>query len=133
MSRLVRTSVCTLLVSFAALGLPAQVTRAAPPVSATGSAVLVGRLGYEGGPYPGGFHPTAGSVQVAFTTHPLVLEKKVGKSGHFKIALGAGTYTVTGCGPTSSADPTPRCGRAKTITLRAGEHRHLRLVWMYAP
>jgi len=132
MSRLWWTSLCTLLVAFGAVVVPIATTRAAPPPVATQNALLVGRLGYEGGPYPGGFHPTAGSVEVAFTTHPLVLEKKVGKSGHFRISLSPGTYTVTGCGP-SSGGSTPRCGRSKTVKLRAGKVRHLRLIWMYAP
>jgi hypothetical protein len=137
MSRLLRitlcASLCAFLVAFAALVVSVPTTRAATPLVATSRAFLAGRLGYEGGPYPGGFHATAGSVEVAFSTHPLVLEKKVGKTGHFRIPLSPGTYIVTGCGPSSSAGSTPRCGRPKTVTLRAGEVRHIRLVWMYAP
>jgi hypothetical protein len=133
MSSLLRTSVGALLV-FAALGLQVQTAGAgSTPVSAASKTFLVGTLGFEGGPYPGGFHPTAGAVLVSFKLNPLVLEKTVGMSGHFKIPLGAGTYTVTGCGPKSSASSTRRCGRPKTIKLRAGERRHLLLVWMYAP
>lgn len=133
MSRLARTSGCLLLLSLAVLGFAAQTSWAARPAAAAHRSSLEGTLGYEGGPYPGGFHPTAGSVQVAFMINPLVLEKTVGKSGHFTIPLAAGTYTVTGCGPISSANPNPRCGRATTIKLRAGERRQLRLVWMDAP
>jgi len=93
-------------------------------------AVLSGGLGIEGGPYPGGFHPTAGSVEVEFHSHPLVLDKRVGSSGGFSIRLSPGTYTVLGCGPGSSSD---QCSKPRAITLRPGEIDHISLVWAYAP
>jgi hypothetical protein len=55
--------------------------QAAPAHAATSTgqqAVLVGKLGFEGGPYPGGFHPTSGSVEVEFHSVPLVLKRPVG-------------------------------------------------------
>jgi hypothetical protein len=93
---------------------------------------LVGVLGYEGGPYPGGFHPSAGSVEVGYSNPPLILDKRVGQSGHFRIALGPGTYSVVGCGPRSGSGE-QTCGKAKTIRLTPGQTEHVRVIWMYAP
>ena len=76
MSRVLHTSLCAFLVAFAALVVSVPTARATPPLVTTSRAFLVGRLGYEGGPYPGGFHATAGSVEVAFSTHPLVLRRR---------------------------------------------------------
>jgi len=106
-----------------------------PPVTATGQrAELTGRLGYEGGPYPGGFHPTSGSVVVSFYSQPLVLEEHVGRSGHFSISLSPGKYAVSGCGPSASDSSASRqCSTAKTITLSPDQVRHIELVWAYAP
>ncbi len=104
-----------------------------PPVDRVAPALLVGELGFEGGAYPGGFHPTAGTVTVAFTLEPIVVEKPVGPSGRFRIPLRPGTYTVTGCGPSASATSSPLCGRPRRITLVAGEVDHIRLVWALAP
>jgi hypothetical protein len=105
------------------------------PVDAT----LVGHLGYEGGAYPGGFHPTAGVVDVSFHFLPLVLVSTVGRSGKFSIRLAPGTYTVSGCETPvsgSSAHPaltTGPCSTPITLTLKAGQVKHLRLIWAYVP
>jgi hypothetical protein len=128
MQLLARMALLTSLVGWVAM--------AAQPVSAqtqapAQQAVLTGTLGYEGGPYPGGFHPTAGTVQVAYTDQPLVMVTRVGPSGHFKIDLGPGTYRVTGCGP--KHDGSQMCGKPRTITLTAGEVDHVRLVWALTP
>jgi hypothetical protein len=96
-------------------------------------ALLVGELGIEGGPYPGGFHPTAGTVEVEFSFLPLILEKAVGSSGQFKIPVGPGTYTVIGCGPTASGTPSSQCSAPQTITLSPGEVGYIQLIWAYAP
>ncbi len=116
----------------AVLGLPAAPALAGTSGSAAGKSALVGVLGYEGGPAPGGFHRTSGSVEVEFANVPLALEKKVGSSGHFRIPLGPGTYTVIGCGPSSDGSQ-PLCTKPKNVTLKAGEVDHLRLVWALAP
>ena len=108
-----------------------QATEAGATTTATREALLVGELGIVGGPYPGGFHPTAGRVYISFREPPLVLVKQVGPSGKFQIALGPGTYQVIGCGP-GSGQPS-QCSKAKTITLVAGEVDHIRLIWAYAP
>lgn len=107
---------------------PAQ---AATPV--THRAEIVGRLGIEGGAYPGRFRPTAGTVFVAFDLQPLVLVRSVGPSGRFDLRLSPGEYTLTGCGPASSASPVGRCGPPQNVTLVAGEVDHVRLPWLLAP
>src|SRR5580704_1871971 len=80
---------------------PVGVAQAATSVPIAPS-LLEGTLGYVGGAAPGGFHPTSGTVEVEFYSQPLALLEKVGPSGHFKITLAPGRYTVIGCGPTSS-------------------------------
>jgi hypothetical protein len=114
------------------LGLQAAPAQASTNGSAAARSALVGVLGYEGGPYPGGFHPTSGTVDVEFTNVPLVLSKQVGSSGHFRISLGPGSYTVIGCGPSSSSGQST-CSKGQNITLKTGEVDHIRLVWAYAP
>lgn len=95
---------------------------------------IVGELGYEGGAAPGGFHPTAGTVQVEFSSVPLTLEKHVGKSGHFHIKLGPGSYKVIGCGPSTSTSGTNgECGQPQNITLVPGEVDYIQLIWAYVP
>jgi hypothetical protein len=95
--------------------------------------VLTGELGIEGGVYPGGFHPTAGSVEVEWQNPPIALDQRVGKNGHFRISLPPGTYTVVGCGPTASSSPVPQCSKPRKIKLSAGETDHIRLVWALVP
>jgi hypothetical protein len=111
--------------------------QAAPAHAATSTgqqAVLVGKLGFEGGPYPGGFHPTSGSVEVEFHSVPLVLKRPVGSSGQFKIRLAPGKYTVIGCGPSASGgSPSGQCGKPRSIKLKPGEVDHIKLVWLDAP
>ncbi len=97
-------------------------TRTTPVASA-----IVGTLGFEGGAYPGGFHPTAGRVAVEFDNPPLVLVQSVGPSGHFRIPLPPGTYTVTGCGQGGL------CGNPKTVIVRPEQVRHIRLIWALVP
>lgn len=130
MSRALRFVVAA-SVAAAALGLHASPTSARVGGSSR-RAVLEGRLGYEGGPYPGGFHPTAGTVEVEYTNLPIALVHKVGKSGDFKFRLSSGTYTVIGCGPSSGGTSSP-CNKPKTVKLMPGEVDHIRLVWAYAP
>ncbi len=116
------------------LGLGLQVAPAHAATPSVKQALLVGELGIEGGAYPGLFHPTAGTVEVEFANPPLVLLKKVGRSGQFRIALGPGTYTVIGCGPSGSAGISGRqCSRPQTVTLAPGEVDYLMLIWAYVP
>jgi hypothetical protein len=132
MSRVRNFSVAASFGVMAAVGLqtaPAAVGAATPHVE---QALLVGVLGYEGGAYPGGFHPTAGTVDVSFTNPPITIVDHVGSSGHFKIPLSPGSYVVTGCGPSSSGGQ-GLCGKSKHITLSAGEVDHIRLIWAMVP
>lgn len=130
MSRLVRIAVALTGGGIFLLALPAAPAHAVsgPP------SFLTGRLGIEGGPYPGQFYPTSGSVEVEFESQPLVLDKPVGSSGHFRIHLVPGQYTVIGCGPSSSANqPSQQCGKPKMVTLKSGEVDRITLIWAYAP
>lgn len=107
--------------------------QAVPAVAATGAvhnSAIVGELGVEGGAYPNGFQPTAGSVEVEFNSVPLVLLKHVGQSGKFDIKLSPGSYTVIGCGPQTSGN---QCSKPQVITLATGEVDHIQLVWAYRP
>ncbi len=132
MLRLIRCAFAVCVGSLAVIGLQAGPTQAA--TTASKEAVLVGELGFEGGAYPGGFHLTAGSVIVQFNLQPLVLDHPVGTSGHFRIPLTAGKYTVSGCGPSSSSSTTGGlCSEPVNITLTPGEVDHIKLVWAYAP
>jgi hypothetical protein len=132
MSRFVKVVLAVCASSMALTALLAAPARAATTTRA--EALLVGKLGIEGGPYPGGFHPTAGSVEVEFYSVPLVLDQPVGSSGRFKISLAAGKYTVIGCGPsTSTGSGGGQCSKPRTLTLKPGEVDHITLVWLDAP
>jgi hypothetical protein len=115
-----------------AVGVQAAPALASSTVVPNSTSAIVGVLGYEGGGPSNKFHPTSGTVEVEFTNPPLVLLKKVGDSGHFRIGLRPGSYTVTGCGPSSSGG-SPLCGQPQNITLKAGEVDHIRLIWAYVP
>lgn len=142
MSRLVNLALALSASTLAMIGLEAAPAHAAstsaptvsaPAVSVPG-AVLVGELGYEGGAYPGPFHPTAGTVEVEFYSLPLALLKHVGPSGKFRIPLGPGKYTVIGCGPSASVVPgAGECSSPLSVDLKAGEVDHVKLVWAYVP
>jgi hypothetical protein len=130
MSRLVNLALTLVASSAAVVGLEAAPAHAAPSVK---RALLVGELGIEGGAYPGAFRPTAGLVEVEFNGLPLVIEKKVGRSGQFRIPLGPGSYTVIGCGPDPSGSGNRLCGVPETLTLAPGEVDFIELVWAYVP
>ncbi len=132
MSRKSIAGVAVSLGVVAALGLQAGPALAGADTPATQSAI-VGVLGYEGGALPGFFHPTSGTVEVEFTNPPLVLLKHVRATGHFRIPLGPGNYTLIGCGPSSSSGGTGLCGKPVNVTLKAGEVDHVRLVWAMVP
>jgi|SRR5580658_2581974 hypothetical protein len=126
MSRLLKLTLALSASSVAVVGL-----QAAPALAGTTAgkqSAIVGQLGYDGGAAPGGFHPTAGTVEVEFNNQPLVLEKHVGKSGNFHIKLSPGGYTVIGCGPSGN-----QCSQPQDITLVRGEVDHIQLVWAYTP
>jgi hypothetical protein len=131
MSRLTNLALALSAGSVAVMGLLAAPAHAATPPEHR--SLLVGRLGIEGGPYPGGFRPTAGSVEVEFNSVPLAIEKSVGKSGRFEFKLSPGEYTVTGCGPTASGSPSGQCSKPQEVNLAPGEVDHIQLVWLYAP
>lgn len=124
-----RVAVVIAALTFACMG-PVAAAQAATPTSH--KAVLAGNLGYEGGAPPGKFHPTSGTVEVEYYSQPLVLEKHVGKSGHFRITLAPGRYTVIGCGP-SSGSTQGQCSKPTNVTLSPGEVLFVKLVWAMVP
>jgi hypothetical protein len=128
MSRLIKRALALLVGSIIVIGL--QAAPAIAKSSAGENSAIVGELGVEGGAYPGGFRPTAGTVEVEFNSLPLALVQHVGKSGKFDIKLSAGSYTVFGCGPNNSGS---QCSQAQEINLASGEVDHIRLVWEYLP
>ncbi len=128
MIRILNAGLLAALLALGALGLQAAPAGAVTPYRG----LLAGQLGYEGGAYPGGFHPTSGTVDVAFRSPPLVLVKSVGPNGRFAIPLNPGTYTVIGCGPSASGG-THQCSRPRTVTIRSGQIDLIRLVWALVP
>jgi hypothetical protein len=71
---------------------------------------------------------------VEYYSVPLVRNEPVGPSGHFKVSLAAGKYTVIGCGPsTSTSTASGQCSKPVNLTLSRGEVDHIKLVWAYAP
>lgn len=131
MSRLTKLALTLSAGSMAVIGLQAV---PAPAGATSGHrSTLVGELGYEGGAAPGGFHPTAGTVEVEFKSVPLTLEKHVGRSGQFEIELSPGSYTVIGCGPSATGATGGLCSSPKNIHLVSGEVHHIKLVWALAP
>jgi hypothetical protein len=133
MSRLSNLAVAVSAGSIGMIAVQAAPAHAAP--SPRAQALLVGKVGFEGGAFPGSFHPSAGTVVVNFDgITPLSLEKQVGPSGRFKIPLPAGEYTVTGCGPSSSGTtPSGQCSKPMTLTLTSGEVDHIKLIWAMVP
>ena len=131
MNRLTKLALALSATSMAVIGI--QSVPAHAGTTSGREAALVGELGYEGGAAPGGFHPTAGTVQVDFKSVPLTLERHVGKSGHFTIKLSPGNYTVIGCGPSKTSTSGGQCSKPKNVHLVAGEVDHIRLIWAYVP
>jgi hypothetical protein len=109
---------------------PALASTGAGHNSAGKESAIVGKLGVEGGAYPDGFRPTAGTVEVEFNLMPLVLVNAVGKSGKFTIKLSPGSYTVFGCGPKGSGN---QCSQPQDIKLARGEVDDIQLVWAHLP
>ena len=133
MSRCVKRALALFASTMTVIGLqaaPALASSGAGHKSAGHNSAIVGKLGVEGGAYPGGFRPTAGTVEVEFNSLPLVLVKAVGKSGKFDIKLSPGSYTVFGCGPKGSGNP---CSQPQDITLASGEVDDIQLVWAHLP
>ena len=118
--------------AISAVGAQAAPALASSDVGVHSASAIVGVLGYEGGGPSTKFHPTSGTVYVQFGHPPLVLAKEVGNSGHFRIPLMPGSYTVIGCGPSSSGG-SPLCGQPQNITLKSGEVDHIRLIWADVP
>lgn len=92
-----------------------------------GDGVIAGELGFEGGPSPGGFHPTAGRVDIAGPK--LTRAVDVPSSGKFSAVVPAGRYTLIGCGGTQDE----QCGPSQKVTVHAGATKHVRVVWLLAP
>ncbi len=128
MSRVIKLALALFASSITVIGLLAAPAHA--NTSAGLHSAIVGELGVEGGPYPGGFQPTAGTVQVQFNSVPLTLLKHVGKSGRFDIKLSPGSYTVIGCGPKKSGN---QCSQPQDIKLTTDEIDRIQLVWAYLP
>jgi hypothetical protein len=128
MFRVIRLALALFASSITVIGLQAAPAHA-NAVAGQNSAI-VGELGVEGGAYPAGFRPTAGTVEVEFDSVPLALVKHVGKSGKFDIKLSPGSYTVFGCGPKKSSS---QCSEPQNINLATGEVDHIQLVWAYLP
>lgn len=110
-----------------ALGaVPTTVVAAANP-SATSHGVISGQLGFEGGAYPGRFHPTAGLVK--FAGPQKVEPVKVPESGDFTVHVAPGDYTLTGCGGTKNR----QCGPPQQVTVKARATSHVQVPWLLAP
>jgi hypothetical protein len=132
MSRVTNLALALSASSIALIGL--QTAPAHAGTTLTQRSAIVGELGYEGGAATaGGFHPTAGTVEVEFNSVPLALEHHVGRSGRFHINLSPGSYTVIGCGPATSTTAGGQCSKPQNIDLVTGEVDHIRLIWAYAP
>jgi hypothetical protein len=133
MSRFVKRALALIAGTMTVIGLqaaPALARSGAGHTSKGHDSAIVGKLGVEGGAYPAGFRPTAGTVEVEFNLLPLVLVKAVGTSGKFDIKLSPGSYTVFGCGPGGSGD---QCSQAQDIKLTGGEVVDIQLVWAHLP
>jgi len=133
MSRFVKLALALFVGTMTVIALqaaPAFASTAAGHKSAGHKAAIVGELGVDGGAYPGGFRPTAGTVEVEFNSLPLVLVRAVGKSGKFTIKLSPGSYTVSGCGPDGSGN---QCSQAQDIHLASGQVDDIQLVWAHLP
>jgi hypothetical protein len=89
--------------------------------------VIAGQLGFEGGPAPGGFHPTAGVVK--FVGPQKVGRVKVPESGSFTVDVMPGIYTLTGCGGTKNR----QCGSSQDVIVKAQKTSHVQVVWLLAP
>jgi hypothetical protein len=133
MPRLAKLASTLLAGTMTVIGLqaaPAFASSRAGLKSSGPTSAIVGKLGVEGGAYPDGFRPTAGTVEVEFNSLPLVLIKAVGKSGKFDIKLSPGSYTVFGCGPQGSGN---QCSQSQDISLTKGEVDDIQLVWAHLP
>jgi hypothetical protein len=102
-------------------------TTASATASPAPHGVISGQLGFEGGAYPGRFHPTAGLVK--FAGPQKVGPVKVPKSGDFTVHVVPGDYTLTGCSGTKNR----QCGSPQDVTVKAGKTRHVQVVWLMAP
>jgi hypothetical protein len=118
------------LIRVAALATGLCVTTAATGATATASTprgVITGQLGYEGGAYPGLFHPTAGVVK--FVGSKSFGRVKVPKSGDFTVDVAPGQYTLTGCGGTKNR----QCGPSEQVIVKTRTTTHVQVPWLLAP
>jgi hypothetical protein len=111
-------------IAFGPVPTTAAVAAAAPTTS---HGVISGHLGYEGGAYPGRFHPTAGVV--TFAGPQKVSPVQVPQSGHFTVHVVPGDYTLTGCGGTKNK----QCGPPQQVTVKARATSHVHVPWLLAP
>jgi hypothetical protein len=117
-----------ILVTALATGL--FISSAASGATATPSTprgVVTGQLGYEGGAYPGLFHPTAGVVKFEGPQSPQRV--KVPESGDFTVDVVPGHYTLTGCGGTKNR----QCGPSEQVIVRSRATTHVQVPWLLAP
>jgi len=116
------------VLSAVALPVAVSLSAVAAVAAPTAHGIVTGQLGLEGGPYPGGFHATAGIVK--FADGPQKLRPvKVPDSGDFTVHVVPGGYTLTGCSGTKDS----QCGRPQDVTVKAGATSHVQVVWLLAP
>jgi hypothetical protein len=106
---------------------PCPVVEAGSAGASTRHGVIAGQLGYEGGAYPGRFHPTAGVVDVTGPRNAGTVT--VPGSGRFTLDVPPGSYTLTGCGGTKDK----QCGPPQDVTVKAQKTSHVQVPWLLAP
>jgi hypothetical protein len=111
-------------IAFGAVGTNAAIAEAS---TSTPHGVIAGQLGFEGGAYPGGFHPTAGLVK--FKGPQKVGPVKVPDSGNFTVHAVPGDYTLTGCSGTKNR----QCGSPQQVIVKARKTSRVQVVWLLAP
>ncbi len=108
------------------------------PVSASAATVapakgtVAGQIGYEGGAFPGGFHPTSGSVKIVAATASASKVLEVGNSGNFKVLLAPGKYTFIGCAQAHAVQCAQK-GLWQKVTVKSGSTQSVQLVTFLAP
>ena len=123
MSRLKKLALALSVIGIAVVGLH-TVPADAGTTSAHRSA-LVGELGIEGGAAPGGFHPTAGTVEVEFKSVPLVLDKARGQIRPLRYHTLAGLlhgHRLRSCGIGRDQWPVQQAEEHSPGVRRGGSH-----------
>lgn len=126
-SKLVMSALAFGAILGAASGVGVAGAQVAAVHTASPDGVIAGELGYEGGAYPGKFHPTAGLVRVAGPKLSQTVE--VGPTGRFSVVEPPAKYTLVGCGGTDDS----QCGPAVHVTVKAGRTVHVKVPWALVP